>query len=127
MDDFKPDRWLAGKSTSSGRTGPSTSPETAAAAVASDADRGLGFKALQDPWTFSIGPRDCAGQALARLELQVVIAAVVGNFSMKLAPEVGGWKGLLGRKMYHTTLQIRGGLPVILTPRAPLTGTECDV
>eukprot|EP00879_Flechtneria_rotunda_P010935 GHRR01011426.1.p1 GENE.GHRR01011426.1~~GHRR01011426.1.p1 ORF type:complete len:628 (+),score=243.39 GHRR01011426.1:210-2093(+) len=26
---------------------------------------------LQDPWTFSIGPRDCAGQALARIELQV--------------------------------------------------------
>jgi hypothetical protein len=24
-----------------------------------------------DPWSFSIGPRDCAGQALARIELQV--------------------------------------------------------
>jgi cytochrome P450 len=26
-----------------------------------------------DPWSFSIGPRDCAGQALARIELQVTI------------------------------------------------------
>jgi hypothetical protein len=30
-----------------------------------------GGRRLLDPWTFSIGPRDCAGQALARMELQV--------------------------------------------------------
>jgi len=87
------------------------------ASGAAGPQRVSGVKPPQDPWTFSIGPRDCAGQALARLELQVVIAAVVGNFKVQLAPEVGGWEGLLGKRMFHTTLQMRGGLPLLLTPR----------
>lgn len=46
-----------------------------------------------------------------------MIASVVGSFRLALAPEVDGWQGLLGRRMYHTTLQVCGGLPMLLTPR----------
>lgn len=92
--------------------------DPAAAAAAKPSQSGLNGNAkLQDPWTFSIGPRDCAGQALARMELQAVIATLVGRFHVQLAPEVGGWEGLLARRMYHTTLQAQGGLPMLLQPR----------
>lgn len=90
---------------------------SAAAAVRPSQPGSSGSSRLQDPWTFSIGPRDCAGQALARLELQVVIATIVGRFHIELSPEVGGWEGLLARRMYHTTLQVQGGLPMLLKPR----------
>jgi len=72
---------------------------------------------LLDPWTFSIGPRDCAGQALARMELQVVLAVLVGRLHVTLPAEVGGLEGLLARRMFHTTLQIRGGLPLLIKAR----------
>jgi hypothetical protein len=112
--------------------GGSSAGETAAAAGAdaaasvrrvSSSSGGAG-KQLQDPWTFSIGPRDCAGQALARLELQVVIAAVVGNFRVALGPGVSGWEGLLSKRMFHTTLQVKDGLPLLLTPRAGTAGQQ---
>ena len=35
---------------------------------------------LPDPLTFSVGPRDCVGQTLARLELQVLVASLVTAF-----------------------------------------------
>jgi cytochrome P450 len=130
--DFKPERWLTGRNNSSmssvsstddSDSQPSPSPSlsaaagSAAAGAAAAVQRVSSTKQLQDPWTFSIGPRDCAGQALARLELQVVIAAIVGNFRVKLGPGVDGWEGLLGKRMFHTTLQVRDGLPLLLTPR----------
>jgi cytochrome P450 len=90
---------------------------TAAAAARPTSAGSSGNSKLQDPWTFSIGPRDCAGQALARMELQVVIATLIGRFHLQLAPDVGGWEGLLGRRMYHTTLQVQGGLPLLFRPR----------
>lgn len=52
------------------------------------------------------------------LVLQVVIAMLVGHLEIRLLPSVGGWQGLLQRRMYHTTLQIEGGLPLLLRPRA---------
>jgi hypothetical protein len=49
--------------------------------------------------------------------VQVVIAMLVGQLQLQLHPSVGGWEGLLQRRMYHTTLQVEGGLPVLLRPR----------
>jgi hypothetical protein len=46
-----------------------TAPAAAAAAAAGV--KGSKQQPPNDPWSFSIGPRDCAGQALARIELQV--------------------------------------------------------
>jgi cytochrome P450 len=42
-----------------------------AAAAAAAGVKGSKAQPPNDPWSFSIGPRDCAGQALARIELQV--------------------------------------------------------
>ena len=38
---------------------------------------------------FSQGNRDCVGQTLARLNLATTLAQLFGNFSFKLAAEVG--------------------------------------
>lgn len=130
VEEFRPSRWLAGSSRTSSAGGvraadgavatepagadPMASTDSAVAAVGGSSSSSK----LQDPWTFSIGPRDCAGQALARLELQAVIAMLVGRFEIELAPEVGGWEGLLARRMYHITLQVQGGLPMRFRPRA---------
>jgi hypothetical protein len=54
---------------------------------------------------------------LLPLLLQVVIAMLIGQLELQLHPSVGGWDGLLQRRMYHTTLQVEGGLPVLLRPR----------
>lgn len=149
---FRPERWLSsssrgtaaalssrdaeqaadaavvgGTSTSGGGDGRGAASATAAAAAAAAAPppppASASKQPLQDPWSFSIGPRDCAGQALARLELQVVLATLVGAFHVSLPPDVGGWPGLLERRLYHTTLQARGGsLPLLLTPRGSSSG-----
>jgi hypothetical protein len=36
-----------------------------------------------EPMVFSTGPRDCIGQSLARMELQVVVASLVSRFEFK--------------------------------------------
>ncbi len=37
---------------------------------------------------FSMGPRDCVGQTLARLNLTTTLAQLYGSFTFKLAEEV---------------------------------------
>eukprot|EP00879_Flechtneria_rotunda_P019547 GHRR01020534.1.p1 GENE.GHRR01020534.1~~GHRR01020534.1.p1 ORF type:complete len:610 (+),score=222.87 GHRR01020534.1:694-2523(+) len=93
---------------------------------------------------FLIGPRDCMGQTLARIELQALIATLVGHFklepSQKLAADLataaagadgtskanGGDSSKLGFNpvtvlkqsiMYHITLQPRDDMKLKLTPR----------
>ena len=51
---------------------------------------GGGGGALPDPLSFSVGPRDCVGQNLARLELQVVVAAMVAGFNWRAPRECAG-------------------------------------
>ncbi len=82
---------------------------------------------------FSWGPRDCIGQALARLELQVMLAVLVGRY--RLAPALDllqdgpeYWKDtsadpdsivpLRRRAVYNITMGTKHGLPLLLTPRA---------
>lgn len=65
VEQFTPDRWMdEGASTAWGADGDST--DTAADSTVYES-KGK----VPDPWTFAVGPRDCAGQALARIELQV--------------------------------------------------------
>jgi hypothetical protein len=55
------------------------------------------------------------------LELQVVIATLVGRFSFSLPPgEAPGVDGLTRRITYAVTMHPRGGMPLIAAPRAPL-------
>ncbi|WIA20759.1 hypothetical protein OEZ85_005126 [Tetradesmus obliquus] len=98
---FKPQRWLAG----------SKPAGTAAEGAADDddgaADRdqqprsaaGVGSKGgssssssssstVPDPQTFMTGPRDCIGQALAKLELMAVLATLLGRFEFAPGPKL---------------------------------------
>lgn len=120
---FKPERWMAGGGTKAG------SGDGAAADAARETDqdgsgaaapgRAAAAAAPPDPLPFSTGPRDCAGLALAYLELQVVVATLVGRFSWAIdgAASASDLHALAG---YHVTLQAEGGLRLRATPRAPV-------
>jgi cytochrome P450 len=40
---------------------------------------------------FSVGPRNCLGQSLARFELKIILARVLWNFDLELCEESRGW------------------------------------
>ena len=101
----------------------------AAVAAAGGAAASGGGGGCPDPLSFSVGPRDCVGQTLARLELQVVVAAMVAGFNWspghtleelikrgenkRQDGEEGASsvavKALYGTAQYHITLQPRNG------------------
>lgn len=62
---------------------------------------------------FSFGPRNCIGRNLAYAEMRTIMARLVFNFDLKLAPESQGW---LDQKIYN--LWQKPPLMVHLTPRA---------
>jgi cytochrome P450 len=77
------------------------------------------------------GPRDCVGQALAMLELQVVLASLVARFTFQLTPSgddhgaappspnggLGGIQPLQDMICYHITMFPRDGLSLVAAPR----------
>jgi cytochrome P450 len=93
--------------------------------------------------SFSVGPRDCVGQSLAKLELQAMIATLAGRFELSPGKNLqqrlagmaaaaaagskvdGGGEGPVANPavalkeciMYHVTLQPRDGMVLQFTPR----------
>jgi len=85
-----------------------TAPSSAAAAA-----EGVG---PADPLPFSEGPRDCVGRSLAMLELQAVVATLVGRF--KFESDAKSADDLREHAAYHVTLQQEGGKMLLrATPR----------
>jgi fatty acid synthase len=66
---------------------------------------------------FSVGPRQCVGQSLARLMHDGGIAHLYGRFSFALAPRMGGWDGVEAAEINRLTLQPLAGLWMRATPR----------
>ncbi|KAJ6567330.1 high nitrogen upregulated cytochrome P450 monooxygenase 2 [Mycena vulgaris] len=65
---------------------------------------------------YSIGPMNCAGKLLAQLELRVVVATLVQQLDMKLAP---GWDHAQWEKGLEDFFVFKKGvLPVIVEARA---------
>lgn len=63
---------------------------------------------------FSFGPRNCIGRNLAYAEMRTILARLVWNFDLALAPEGKGW--LDRQKVFN--LWAKPELPVFLTPKA---------
>lgn len=61
---------------------------------------------------FSFGPRNCIGRNLAYAEMRTIMARLVFNFDLTLAPESKNW---LDQKIYN--LWQKPPLMVHLTPR----------
>lgn len=93
--EFHPERWLA----SSAGGGSSSLPFPFAA------DR----RAAAQP--FSFGPRNCLGKPFAYNEMRVILARMLWNFDLELAPESEGWE-----KQKVFTLWDKGPLMVKLSP-----------
>jgi hypothetical protein len=74
---------------------------------------------------FSEGPRNCVGQSLAKMEVMTLLAKLLANFSIELAPEMGGRPGIISRESTHLTLQTAGtkGIRCHLHPRSEAVGT----
>ncbi|KAI8476126.1 MAG: cytochrome P450 [Monoraphidium minutum] len=100
--EFKPQRWLPGganggangvangKAKGGGGGGRDTDGEADQGEGAEAAPAAAGEAAgLTDAMPFSTGPRDCVGRALATLELQAVLATLVGHFTFLLPPGPG--------------------------------------
>ncbi|KAF9882293.1 trichothecene c-15 hydroxylase [Colletotrichum karsti] len=64
-DEFHPERWLGSEDFASDR------------------------KEAMNP--FHVGPRNCLGMNLAYSELRLILARIIWNFELKLAPESRGW------------------------------------
>lgn len=89
--EFHPERWLGSSSSSSSEFA---------------ADRASAAQ------PFSYGPRNCLGKPFAYSEMRVILARMLWNFDMELAPESDGWEK---QKVY--TLWDKGPLMVKLSAR----------
>jgi cytochrome P450 len=93
--------------------GASSTASSAAAAAANSSKRGITFM------PFSEGPRNCVGQSLAKVEVLTLLAKLLANFTITLAPEMGGREGVRARESTHLTLQTAGtkGIRCHMHPR----------
>ncbi|KAG7140561.1 Cytochrome monooxygenase 1 like protein [Verticillium longisporum] len=73
------------------------------------AAKGNKFEALQP---FSVGPRNCIGRNLAYAEMRLILARVLYDFDLELAPQSEGW--LETQKAY--SLWNKPPLEIKLTP-----------
>lgn len=127
---FRPERWLdvpaetyvynSQAPTATGSCQASSGSEklqpgsnAAAAAAAHSSKKGITFM------PFSEGPRNCVGQSLAKMEVMTLLAKLLANFRIELAPEMGGREGVQSRESTHLTLQTAGtkGIRCHLYPR----------
>ena len=85
-DEFKPDRWLSGKS-------------------------------YEYFMPFSSGPRDCVGQRLAMLEMQLTLMHLLPRFKIKLADGYT-FDDVMNKKYYESVMvAAKGGMNFEITPR----------
>jgi len=70
-----------------------------------------------DSPAFSLGPRDCVGQSLARVELAAAVAMLVAAFRWRPAQRVVDAGGLEGSLRFRITLGTEGGMPLLFSPR----------
>ena len=52
------------------------------------------------------------------MQVPAILAMVLGRFAVELAPQMGGYKGLLARQQNAFTLSLRGGCHLRFRPRA---------
>ncbi len=63
---------------------------------------------------FGAGVRTCIGSTFALQEATLVLATLIKNFRMQLAPRANVWP------MLRVTLRPENGLPMVIEPRQPV-------
>eukprot|EP00955_Chlamydomonas_euryale_P110618 366009-Chlamydomonas_euryale.AAC.36 len=72
---------------------------------------------LKEPVAFSVGPRDCVGQALARVELVTVLAMIIARFMPVLDTAINTFVDLERQCQYRLTLAYVDGVYIKFEPR----------
>jgi cytochrome P450 len=67
---------------------------------------------------FGAGARTCIGSTFALQEATLVLATLVRNFKMRLAPDARVWP------MLRITLRPENGMPLLIEPREPFLALE---
>ena len=67
---------------------------------------------------FGAGARTCIGSTFALQEATLVLATLVRNFKMRLAPEARVWP------LLRITLRPENGMPLQIEPREPVRALE---
>ena len=138
--EFDPSRWLpAAAANGGGSKGAAAAAAAGGGAAAADAARDVAPQADQDGvdgaaaanataappvpdslnLAFSEGPRSCVGLPLAMLELQAVVATLVGR--LRFDSDERGAAPLLAAAAYHVTLGAKGGrVHLRASPREPV-------
>ena len=137
---FEPSRWIS-SSASSGGVDTTTTPATPTHGPAKNSSlkqdvltldsSSSGGAKLPEILSFSVGPRDCVGQNLARVEMQVLLAELVGHFLLQPGTKLEKKLGAAGKganaadvlkegAKHHVTMQPEDGeMWLKFSPRQP--------
>ncbi|BDA47645.1 Cytochrome P450 3A28 [Coccomyxa sp. Obi] len=98
---------------------------SADAAAAAEKDEDENEHRVKRFTPFSVGPRDCIGQNLAKINYQTTVPMLLANFKFKLSDEMGGYEGVRASEsmgMLPFTSRPARGLKRLWFPRLECTG-----
>ncbi|KAL3150250.1 hypothetical protein ABBQ32_000104 [Trebouxia sp. C0010 RCD-2024] len=126
-DQFQPERWSQPGAQYSQKPGlfpPSEPPlqQQQPGGVEGDGkqvdDLGLDLSKQGKRWfPFSDGPRNCVGQALAKMNMATTLAQLYSHYSFQLAEEMGGPAGVMAAEHVMLTVSPSKGMKMHVMPR----------
>ncbi|GLC45487.1 hypothetical protein PLESTM_001741000 [Pleodorina starrii] len=104
-------------SSSGGGNSNSSGGNSSSSSVGNSSSGGGGSKATRY-MPFSDGSRNCVGQHLGMLQIKVVLSYLVSRFRVRLDEQrMGGVARTLERQRVNLTLEVAGGMWMVLEPR----------
>ncbi|DBB13114.1 TPA: hypothetical protein ACH3X3_005841 [Trebouxia sp. C0006] len=117
-DKFQPERWSQPGAQYSQKPSLYSPSKAQAADTKQVDDLGMDMSRQGKRWfPFSDGPRNCVGQALAKMNMAATFAQLYSHFSFQLADEMGGTTGVLASEHVLMTVSPSRGMKMHAVPR----------